>query len=104
MILLCDEETPEGTIRCQTASPESVMELSVVGDDVRRRFVKPDGEPNGHQGQWVAISADDIQAYYNWPNLRAWFLRHGFTQEIIRERKAAEQEAKHAWKKTLKRK
>lgn len=95
-------ETPEGTIRCPTSTPDSILELSVSGASVLRRFIQPNGEPHFH-GQWVVIPAVDIRAYYNWPQLRAWLRKNGFNDALIRERIEAEQDAKDNWRKNLRR-
>src|SRR4030095_6357910 len=96
-------ETPEGTIRCPTTSPDSILELSISGTRVLRRFVQPDGEPHEHRSQWMLISATATRTYYNWPSLREWFQRHGFNEEVLREQEGTEKEVKRAWKKKLRR-
>jgi hypothetical protein len=97
-------ETPEGTIRCPTSTPGSMLELSVSGASVLRRYLNEKGQPHGdHKGQWVVISAADISAYYGWPELREWLRKNGFNDALIREREEVERQAKRAWKKNLRR-
>lgn len=93
-------ETTEGTIRSPTATSGSFLELSIAGAVVSKRFVDEKGRPHGdHSGNWRQLPAHEILSYYTWPQLRAWFRKHGLTEAMLREREVVEEAAKRGWKK-----
>lgn len=95
-------ETPEGSIRCPTSNRGSVLELSASGTSVLKRYVRPDGTPYGdHAGDWRVLRADEVRSYSKWPQLRAWFVKHGFNEALLGDQEAAETEATAKWKKDL---
>ena len=95
-------ETSQGTIRCPTATPGSILELSASGVSVLKRYVRQDGTPHSdHTGNWRVLRADEVSSYYYWPQLRGWFVRHGFTETLLRELEQIEAARKEAWIKRL---
>jgi hypothetical protein len=95
-------ETSQGTIRCPTPSVGSILELSASGVSVLKRYVRPDGTPHSdHTGNWRVLRADEMNSYYYWPQLRAWFIKHGFTEALLRELEQIEATRKAAWIKQM---
>lgn len=95
-------ETPEGSIRCPTATPGSILELSASGVSVLKRYVGPDGTPHSdHTGNWRVLRADEVSSYYYWPQLRAWFMNQGFNEALLRELEQIEATRKKRWMKQL---
>ena len=95
-------ETSQGTIRCPTPTPGSILELSASAASVLKRYVGPDGTPHSdHTGKWRVLRAEEASSYYNWRQLRAWFMKHGFHEALLRELEQIEATRKDRWLKQL---
>lgn len=79
-----------------------MLELSASAASVLKRYVGPDGTPQSdHTGNWRVLRAEEASSYYNWRQLRAWFIKHGFNEALLREQEQIEATRKDAWMKRL---
>lgn len=92
----------EGTIRCDTSTPGTIMEPTISGVSVLKRYVDPEGKPYGnHNGNWRVLSARESLSYFKLPQFNAWFVGHGFNEELLKAGELDERAQKETWKKRL---